>query len=335
MSNPPTPESSIAFNVELPFITALPSDIEIDVDAEEEYPISPGSPPPLLIPPPKNDGCPRPHATENDFTVPTGPLSPRSTLTILQSEDLSSGNLKTVAKNLAHTLIDCTAVYNQLTADLEAEVARVRTQAAPTPVTFRNYGCPIDFVDNEGRLPTFIIPHLGHRTRARYVRISPFNPTYAEGTMGGLTGDDGEVYSHPLHALPYHPHEGEENLPLEPLPEWFRELLGGTDGIFALFIDGGKKLTDWGVPADMARYRANSERIRELYAARETLDNSIETCRGNIDLAAARAADRLPAFRFLADRSYCTHGDEGRPLHQMHHGRKKVTFKGTRGRVPA
>jgi hypothetical protein len=36
-------------------------------------------------------------------------------------------------------------------------------------------------------------------------------------------------------------------------------LLGGTDNIFVLFIKGGKKLTDWGVAADMARYRANAE----------------------------------------------------------------------------
>jgi hypothetical protein len=70
--------------------------------------------------------------------------------------------------------------------------------------------------------------------------------------MGGLTEDDGEVYTHPLHALPYRPREGEEDFPREPLPEWFRDLLNGTDDIFALFIDGGKKLSDWGVAADMA-----------------------------------------------------------------------------------
>jgi hypothetical protein len=58
MSNTSTPESSIAFNVELPLVTALPSNIEIEVDAEEEYPVSPGSPPPLLIPPPRDDSCP-------------------------------------------------------------------------------------------------------------------------------------------------------------------------------------------------------------------------------------------------------------------------------------
>jgi hypothetical protein len=76
------------------------------VDAEEEYPGSPGSPPPLLIPPPKDSSCPRPHAAQNDFTVPTGPLSPRSALNILQGDDLSPGNLRTVAQNLTRTLIN-------------------------------------------------------------------------------------------------------------------------------------------------------------------------------------------------------------------------------------
>jgi hypothetical protein len=158
--------------------------------------------------------------------------------------------------------------------------------------------------------------------------------------MGGLTGDDGEVYTHPLHALPYHPCEGEEDFPREPLPEWFRDLLNGTDDIFALFIDGGKKLMDWGVAADMARYRAHANWIVELCAAREGIEASLVACHGNLDLAAAHladahAAERLPAFRTLADRSWCTHGDKGRPLHSMHHGTKRVTFKQTRGRVPA
>jgi hypothetical protein len=116
MSSVPTPASSIEFDVELPFSTTLPSDVEIDVDAEEEYPTSPGSPPPLLIPPPKDDGSPRSQSTKDELTVPTGPLSPRSTLAILQGEGLSSRNLKKVAENLAHTLINRTAVYNQLTA---------------------------------------------------------------------------------------------------------------------------------------------------------------------------------------------------------------------------
>jgi hypothetical protein len=128
--------------------------------------------------------------------------------------------------------------------------------------------------------------------------------------------------------------EGEENFPHEPLPEWFRDLLGGTDNIFALFIDRGKKLTDWGVAADMARYRANTERICMLYTTCESIDGSIDTCRGNLNLAAAcladaHAADHLPAFCTLADHSWCTHGDEGPSLHHMHHGLKKVTFKQT------
>jgi hypothetical protein len=252
MSNTSTPNSSIAFDVNLPLITALPEDLSIEVDAETEYLASPESPPPLLVPPPDAERCARTHEVQNNFAVAPGPQSPNSTLNILEGTDISPGNLRQVAKNLAATLIDRTAAYNALTAELKDENARLRAQAAPTPVTFRNFERPIDFVNNEGRLPTFIIPHLGHRARARYVRISPFDPTYAEGTMGGLTGDDGEVYTHPLHALPYRPREGEENFPREPLPEWFRELLTGTDDIFALFIDGGKELADWGIAADMA-----------------------------------------------------------------------------------
>jgi hypothetical protein len=90
----------------------------------------------------------------------------------------------------------------------------------------------------------------------------------------------------------------------------------------------------------MARYRAHATHIIELCAACEGIEASLVGCRGNLDLIAAcladaHATDRLPAFRTLADRSWCTDGDEGRPLHTMHHGPKRVTFKKTRGRVLA
>ena len=59
---------------------------------------------------------------------------------------------------------------------------------------------PNGFLPNNGRLPAFYIPHLGHRAVARFIRRSAQpTPTTTEGPMGG-TG--AEVYAYPLEAHP-------------------------------------------------------------------------------------------------------------------------------------
>ena len=109
----------------------------------------------------------------------------------------------------------------------------------------------------------------------------------AEGTMGG-TG--AEIYACPLEAQP--PQEaltnGGENRVGEPLPEWLLDLLRGSETTFHQLLRAAHNTGDWGLPADIARYRAMVNRVNELHAAREGILDSLGSCWESLDLIAGR-----------------------------------------------
>ena len=82
---------------------------------------------------------------------------------------------------------------------------RHRRHAGPSrgdpTVTPRTAPRPNGFLPNNGRLPAFYIPHLGHRALARFIRKCPGDPTMAEGTMGG-TGAETDLRQYPPEAQP-------------------------------------------------------------------------------------------------------------------------------------
>ena len=121
---------------------------------------------------------------------------------------------------------------------------------------------PPGFVENDGRLPNFYIPFKGSQAQARYVRVSLSEGLHAEGTMGG---EGAKIYTTTLKALPAV--QSNDASPPEPLPEWFLNLLYATEANFGVLLAGARELNDWGLTADLARYRGNSDQINSLYAA--------------------------------------------------------------------
>jgi hypothetical protein len=116
-----------------------------------------------------------------------------------------------------------------------------------------------------------------------------------------------EVYAFELYATEYPPpSEEDERPPPEPLPEWFRDLCHATFPHYRALLDGSRGLEDWGLTADIARYRATSERIRDLYAAQEGIEASLTGLRESLDLVAfrlgsARAGECLGRYCNLVD----------------------------------
>ena len=153
-----------------------------------------------------------------ESVLPEGCISPQSALAILQAFGTggSADNLREVAQITARTLFQRTQAYEATIGHLQDDIALMRARTAATPVTPRTAPRPQGFLPNNGRLPHFYIPHLGHRALARFVRKCPADPTMAEGTMGG-TG--AETYAYPLEALPPHDasRDGGENRTGEPL----------------------------------------------------------------------------------------------------------------------
>ena len=323
-------ESPASAAAPLPIIHATPPDIAIEVDPEEVYPLH-SSPEPTPVPPPTD---------EARVTFPDPP-SPRSGLSILQvfGTGGSVENIREAAQDVARTFTKRVQDYEQIVADLRRENAHKKDTVAHLHRQIREIRAqrpqmpppPPGFVENDGRLPDFYIPFKGSRARARYVRTSLSEGLHAEGTMGG---EDAEIYTTTLKALPAIP-PGDTSPP-EPLPEWFLNLLYATEANFGVLLAGARELDDWGLTADLACYRGNSDRINSLYAAREGIDASIAACRGVQDLAlhrlcAARAADRLRHFQRLGDPMGDLSG-EVRPRDDAPH--RPQASRRARGRAP-
>jgi hypothetical protein len=260
--------------------------IAIDVDTDENYPTTPPD--------------------RRPSSQVYAPLSPCSALAVLQAFGTGGDveNLRRVAQITTSLLTTRTAAYEARIATLQAENDQLRTRTAPTPIRHRTSVCPQGFLPNGRRLLHFYVPYNGHRAPARYIRASPGDASSAEGTMGE---PGSKVYAFELYATEYPPpSEEDERPPPEPLPEWFRDLCHATFPHYRALLDGSRGLEDWGLTADIARYRTTSERIRDLYAAQEGIEASLTGLRESLDLVAfrlgsARAGERLGRYRNLVD----------------------------------
>jgi hypothetical protein len=291
--------------------------VEIDVDSEHDHPVSPGPDADLPV-----------YVDEA--------LDPRSAVSIMGAfvAGPNRGTLREVARVTNQTLTQHAETQQEEVDNLRNEIQRLRSQIAPTPQTGRTTFFPRGFAPNNGRYPHFHIPHQGNRARARYIRVCPTDPSIVEGTMGGTSG---EIYSTPIYAQPYDRYgatEGNENadVPAEAMPEWFRDLLHGSPAAFATLLHGSRALNDWGITADIARYRSYGERVSDLYRARESIDASISGLRDNMDLASfrlgtAQASNRLPRFQNLAN---VNRGGSDDPYEERTRQPKRA-----RGRAPA
>ena len=77
-----------------------------------------------------------------------------------------------------------------------------------------------------------------------------------------MGGEDAKIYTTILKALPAA--GPDDTSPPEPLPEWFLNLLYTTEANFGVLLAGARELNDWGLIADLAHYRGNSDRINSL-----------------------------------------------------------------------
>jgi hypothetical protein len=305
-----SPASPTASVTPLPIPSRPQDEVSIEVDEDETY----------LVHSPEDT------ANEpEDIQIPDQ-LSPALTLTIIQNLDEQAPGASTqifhrLAEVAARTLAARTRAHVQeiedyreelrrartgphssLVESLRGEIARLRASAAPDQVDTQP-PTPHGFITNGGRLPHFTIPHQGHKATARYIRVCPSDPTTAQGTMGR---PQDPVYCHSLYAITYWTPVDDDSYPQEPLPEWFRDLIHATEPCFRTLLQGARILEDWGVTADIARYRATSERLRDLAAAREGIDAALTAQRETLDLVtfrlgSARAAERLSRYQNLAD----------------------------------
>jgi hypothetical protein len=103
-----------------------------------------------------------------------------------------------------------------------ANIHHLNSLTAPTLQRHQSAPKPEGFEVND-KYTQLVISHYGYKAKARYVQVSPTNPTVVEATMG----EKDNHYAFPIYTKPWKPSTiyDNENVPLEPLSKWFLILL--------------------------------------------------------------------------------------------------------------
>src|SRR6266446_2367988 len=295
MSNIPRPESpeSNSSSYDGPASPTL-----VDAPLEEFPPPQPGaflSNPrvPRLLTPAPHAPVPAGPATAENHLLALGQMSPRSVRAAIASHELPADTYRSIINRLVVTSEARTHRYNQDLAAKEAEHKKKLDDHEET-IEFLE-ACLVGYIDTfsqppagyveNGRLPTFTIPVGGGLSSpAKWVK------KLDDGRVAGYTSEDGphdlphicEIYANPKYTAD----------PAEPLPHWIHETLQGSAPAYAAFLDAIRATDDWGLEADVIRFRALNERVlaykAQLDRTHGELKSTIITrdqCRGWLECA--------------------------------------------------
>ncbi len=189
-------------------------------------------------------------------------MSPRSVRSTITSHDLPTDTYRSIINRLVVTSEARTHRFQQDMATQEVDHKKKLDDREET-IEFleaRLVGYidtfsipPKGYVEN-GRLTTFTIPCGGGLSNpAKWVK------KLDDGRVAGYSAEDGphdllhvcEIYASPKHTAD----------PVEPLPHWIHETLQGPALSYAALLDAVKATDDWGLEADVIRFRTLDERI--------------------------------------------------------------------------
>jgi len=171
---------------------------------------------------------------------------------------------------------------------------------------FDEAGIPTDFIRNNNRIPAFQIPiGEGLSLPTEFIKRDEDTCTKVWGVTGRF-GKGEPVYAHELFA---HPIE-DPSFPAEPMRPWFLRLLQGSTASYTHLHKAVDELGDWGLAADIMRYRQYEDQLHELNATIHSLraegeltETLQDTCR--ICLAAANAHGRLARLESVCHGKDC------------------------------
>ena len=179
------------------------------------------------------------------------PLSPTSVQNVLAATpNLSADQYRSIINGLAATIRIRDDVHREKVEGLEANITMLQQQVDDDDDSNdRLAKCPPGYEENNRCLPNFTIP-LNNGTE----RFACFIKQLDDGRVTGLhslaKGEEEariiELYASPDYA---------SDKPLEPLPAWLHRHLWGDRATYAILEDAVNDLNDWGLLADVHRYR--------------------------------------------------------------------------------
>jgi len=242
------------------------------------------------------------------------PMSPNTVLTTLAAHDeVPTETLREIITGLVATIkirevaweADRTAMRACI--NYAEDRLDVAMQAREEPdFDLDSTNVPADFIRNNNRVPTFQIPiGEGLYLPAEYIKRDEDDRKKVWGVTGRF-GTGEPAYAHDLFARPVEQPE----TPNEPLRPWFLRLLQGSSTNYAHLRDAIEELEDWGLAADITRYREYEDQVRDLNATIHSLraeadltETLLDSCRHR--LSAANADKRLARLEAVCHGKDC------------------------------
>jgi len=213
------------------------------------------------------------------------PLSPRSVLAALDAHpDVPAQQLRQLVHSLAITIQTRASQHASQVAGLKNVIADLEENLGQ--VAKRWDSPPEGYVRNEDLVPGFDIKQDGNWVRARFVRLHTGDPTRVHGLTGSEKPGEGpcskSVYATPVRGL----------VPVA-LPSWFHSMLIGRTARFEKLRNAAHNTNNFGIIADISRYRQDHDLLRQLVQEQEMLSTELELIRERLGLTRGRleAAD--------------------------------------------
>jgi len=225
-------------------------------------------------------------------------MSPRSVRSAIASHDLPADTYRSIINGLVITSEARTHCFHQ---DLAAQEADHKKKLDDREETIEfleahlvgyidTFSQPPDGYVENGRLTTFTIPCGGELSNpAKWIK------KLDNGRVAGYSTQDGphdllhvcEVYASPKYTAD----------PAEPLPHWIHKTLQGPAPGYAALLDAVKATDDWGLEADVIRFRQLDEHVIAYKAQLDHTHGELKStiiaqdqCRGQLECA------RLPEW---------------------------------------
>src|SRR6266478_401032 len=248
---------------------------------------------PRLLTPTSHAPVPAGPVTAENHLLALGQMSPRSVRAAIASHDLPADTYRSIINGLVVTSEARTHRYNQ---DLAAQEVDHKKKLDDHEETIEflearlvgyidTFSQPPDGYVENGHLTTFTIPCGGGLSNpAKWVK------KLDDGRVAGYSAEDGphdllhvcEIYASPKYTAD----------PAEPLPHWIHKTLQGSAPAYAAFLDAVKATDDWGLEADVMRFRTLDKRVLAYKAQLDCTHGELKStiiardqCRGRLECA--------------------------------------------------
>jgi len=208
---------------------------------------------------------------------------------------IDPGTLHDIATGLVQTVKNREEIHWFATIAFEDKVKRLESVIEGYAKTYER--APEGYVRNT-MYPDLKIP-IGEGFYREAYWVTPAHDGYVQ-AYSQEHGPLDTPYSLPIYARAVYSSE-----PTEPIPAWFHQLLTGTPTIYANLTKAAHRLDDWGIAADIARYRQLDDDLSCINAEIDRLNAEADVtriaktiCEGRLELA--RAPKQLAHMECLA-----------------------------------